>query len=359
MQEIIVIGLIVIASVAIATYFIIKAIKSNNSQDEATASLKDLQNQGFNLLHQRLDNVTNTLDKKLADAQKQNQVQYGQSTKVITEITQKLTEITETNKQVVNFADQLQNLQDILNNPKQRGILGEFYLESVLKNTLPPKNYATQYEVGAIEGKKLVVDAAVFVKDKIIPIDAKFSLENYNRVINLPNGQDRTALITAFKNDLKARIDETSKYIMPEAGTMDFAFMFIPSEAIYYDLLANQVGNTKTQTQDLIEYAFKQKRVIIVSPTSFFAYLQTVLQGLRALEIEKSAQNIKKRVEELRRHLGVFDEHMQKMGKHLGNTVSAYNNSYKEFGKIDKDIVRITEAERQVEVQQLSKPELD
>ena len=139
---------------------------------------------------------------------------------------------------------------------------------------------------------------------------------------------------------------------------MEFAFMFIPSEWIYYDLLVNKVGSMKVNTTDLIEYAFKEKKVIIVSPTSFYAYLQTVMQWLRALKIEEAAKDIQKQVEKLWRHLNSYEEYIQKLWGSLGTTVSHYNNAYKEFGKIDKDIVKITNAVQwgKVEVLSLEKP---
>jgi len=132
--------------------------------------------------------------------------------------------------------------------------------------------------------------------------------------------------------------------------------MFIPSEGIYYDLLVNQVGGIKISTSDLIEYAFKQKKVIIVSPTSFYAYLQTVMQGLRALKIEESAQEIIKRVGGLQKHLLNYDEFLKKLGNNLTTVVNAYNQTYKEFAKIDKDVAKLTEGEEQVEPLQIDKP---
>lgn len=282
------------------------------------------------------------------------QSQFGQSAKIISEVTERLTKLDETNRQVVGFADQLQNLQDILKNPKQRGVLGEYYLENVLKNVLPPGSYQMQYTFS--DGD--IVDAAVFVKEKIIPIDSKFSLENYNRIVEERDPAVREELQGKFKADLKNRIDETSKYIKPKEGTMDFAFMFIPAEGIYYDLLVNKVGAIKVNTQDLIEYAFKEKHVIIVSPTSFLAYLQTVMQGLRALQIEESAKEIRTQVEKLGKHLLSYEEYLKKMGNSLGTTVNMYNSAYKEFGKIDKDVVKITEGERSVEALQIEKPQI-
>jgi len=313
--------------------------------------------QSFLMLQKQMEDIRNTLDAKLGESTKnverQMHQQFKESATIIRDVTERLTKLDETNKQVVNFADQLKNLQDILKNPKQRGVLGEYYLEETLKNVLPPNSYQMQYKFDDGE----IVDAVVFVKDKIIPVDSKFSLENYERILNENDETEREKLEKQFKNDLKTRIDETSKYVRPREGTMDFAFMFIPSEAIYYDLLVNKIGAVKIATRDLIEYAFKDKHVIIVSPTSFLAYLQTVLQGLRALQIEESAKEIKKRVEDLGRHLGSYEEFMTKLGNSLSTTVNTYNKAGKEFKKIDKDVLRITGEGVESDIPQIDKPE--
>jgi DNA recombination protein RmuC len=316
------------------------------------------------------------LDKKLSETHKITQSQYGQSAnimqsvtsqankmmtdmhaqsqKVITEVSEKLAKLDETNKQVINFSSQLKSLQDILKNPKQRGVLGEYYLEQTLKNVLPPNTYKMQYAFKNGE----IVDAVVFVKDKIIPVDSKFSLENYEKILNATDDETREKLERQFKQDLKNRIDETAKYVRPEEGTLEFAFMFIPSEAIYYDLLVNQVGAVKVNTRDLIEYAFRDKKVIIVSPTSFLAYLQTVLQGLRAMQIEESAKEIKVNVEKLGKHLLSYNDFLTKLGNSLGTTVSHYNNAYHEFKKVDKDVLKISGGSSEIEALELEKPKL-
>ena len=288
------------------------------------------------LLQNQMNEITRTLDQRLSESTKAIQSQFGTSAKIIQEVTEKLVKLDETNKQVVNFADQLKNLQDILKNPKQRGVLGEYYLETVLKNVLPPGSYQMQYAFS--DG--VIVDAAVFIDKRIIPIDSKFSLENYNRILE-SSDSEKKKYESAFIADLKTRIEETSKYVKPEENTMDFAFMFIPSEAVYYDLLINKVGAVGDDTRNLINYA-GQKRVIVVSPTSFLAYLQTVLQGLKNQKISEEAREIIKKVENLGRHLGSYEEYMQKLGKNLGITVGTYNHAYKELGKIDKDVLRIT-----------------
>ncbi len=314
---------------------------------------------GFELLMQQVNELARTVDEKVGESTKtMNESlrhQSNESVRIIRDITEKLTRLDETNKQVVSFADQLQNLQDILKNPKQRGILGEYYLETLLKNVMPPGSFQMQYTFA--DGS--IVDAVVFVKDKIIPIDSKFSLENYNRLTEEKDPLEKERLEKAFKADLKNRIDETAQYVKPNEGTMDFAFMFIPHEAIYYDLLIAQVGSVKVNTRDLIEYAFKDKHVVIVSPTSFLAYLQTVLQGLKALQIEESAKEIRANVENLQKHLRSYAEYHGKLGNALGTVVNHFNASGKEFKKIDKDVMRITGVGVALEIDLVDKPSTD
>ena len=216
----------------------------------------------------KLDRIQERLAKGLENSSSTIQKQFSQSSKLIQEVTQKLTKLDETNKQVLGFSEQMQSLENILKNPKQRGILGEYFLETLLGNVLQPNQYKMQYKFDNGE----IVDAAIFYRDKIIPIDAKFSLEKYNKIMEENDETKRTRLEKEFKLDIKNRIDETSKYIRPKENTTDFAFMFIPAEGVYYNLLIYKVGTLEINANDLVEYAFR-KHVIIVSPTSFFAYL--------------------------------------------------------------------------------------
>jgi DNA recombination protein RmuC len=313
---------------------------------------------GLQLLLSQMNELTRTIDSKLTESQKEMtqsmRYQSSETSRIISDITEKITRLDETNKQVVGFTDQLQSLQDILKNPKQRGILGEYYLETLLKNIMPPGSYQMQYPFP--DGT--IVDAAVFVKDKIIPIDSKFSLENYNRISETSDKTEKDRLEKVFVNDLKNRITETSKYIQPENGTMEFAFMFIPHEAIYYDLLVNKIGALVGEdTENLIQRAASKYKVIIVSPTSFLAYLQTVLQGLKAMQIEEGAKDIIKRVGELGTHLQKYEEYHKKMGAALETTVNHFNKSNHEFRKVDKDVMRITGEALQIETLTLEKPQ--
>lgn len=333
---------------ALVVYFLL-ARKKEEKRDDL----------GLQLILQQLNELARAVDNKIGESHKQVreslQFHSSESNKIIRDVTERLTKLDETNKQVISFADQLQSLENILKNPKQRGILGEYYLETVLKNVLPPGSYQMQYEFP----DKTIVDAVVFVKDKIIPIDSKFSLENYNKMVEERDSVEKKRLEAIFVGDLKNRITETAKYIQPTKGTTDFAFMFIPHEAIYYDLLTNKVGASDENAENLIQRAAGKYKVIITSPTSFLAYLQTVLQGLKALQIEESAKEIIKKVEDLGKHLKSYDEYHNKLGNALGTVVNHYNASNKELKKIDKDVLRIAGTSPELALLEIEKPLLD
>lgn len=312
--------------------------------------------QSFLILQDQLERLRGTVENKLErSASELHQVLHRQGTeaqRLITDITRELTEVKEGNKQVFSMTEQLQNLEKVLTHQKQRGNLGEASLELILSNMLSPGQYEMQYYFKNGE----VVDAVIHTKEGIIPIDAKYSLDNYQRLMNAVDEEDTAFYQNEFKKDIQKRIDETAKYIRPEEGTLPFAFMFIPAEGIYYDLLVNQVSRGAVNTQNLIEYAYNKRKVIIVSPTTFYAYLQSVLYGFKAFKIEESAKHIEKRVGELGNHLAAFEEYMKKLGVTLGTSVNHYNTAYKELKKVDKDVLRITGESTGIEPALLDKP---
>ncbi|MCA9342093.1 DNA recombination protein RmuC [Candidatus Saccharibacteria bacterium] len=357
MEELMIIAFIVVAAIAIG-FFVVVVILTSRIRELRNQSAVELVKSDMVELNRSVSDLQKALGERL-DRSSQNmqqsvQRQLSESAKLVADVTQRLTKLDETNRRVVDVADELKTLQNVLSNPKQRGVFGEFYLQSVLENVLAVGQYETQYKF--VDG--VIVDAVIFLeKNKVLPIDSKFSLENYNRMIEA-TGDERTRLLQKVKSDLKARIDETSKYIRPSENTMDFAFMFIPSESLYYDLLINNVGQGGS-SRDLIEYAFRDKRVIIVSPTSFMAYLQTVLQGLRSLQIEEQAKEIQVRVGKLGSHIGKFETFMQKLGASLSTTVGHYNNAHKELAKIDKDVIKIANTTSVVDANTVDKPLLN
>ncbi|HLB66527.1 MAG TPA: DNA recombination protein RmuC [Candidatus Saccharimonadales bacterium] len=346
-EAIVVLGVLCLALLAL--------VIKNNSKPADNSSLMLKQD-----LTQLSDNVAKLqtglqkqFTEQLGQSNKQMAAQFQASAKIITDVTKKLTELDRTNKNVGDIASELKTLQNVLQNPKQRGVIGEYYLEQILKNTLPPGAYALQYKLG--EGT--IVDAVIKLDDKILPIDSKFSLENYNRLIEAKD-DERGPLEKSFKTDIKGRIDETAKYILPGKGTLDQALMFIPSEAIYYDLLANKVGVGGVSGRNLIQYA-SEKKVTIVGPSTLSAMLQTIMQGLRSIEIHKDTEKIRKHIEQLQKHLLAHNAHMLKLGNSLGTTVGHYNTTYKELGKVDRDIVKIADTKPSVEPMLLERPTQD
>ena len=353
-----VIILLVIVVVVLFTTIIILTHKMNNvtrtldekinKENRRTQDKIDQMNEAVN---RKIDynniRVQDSISRQLTESDRQ----MRDSKQAIAEISARLATINETNKHVESVADELKTLQAVLQNPKQRGVFGEYYLDTVLGNVLPTGSYELQYKFKDGE----IVDAVVFLdKGKILPIDSKFSLENYNRMVAAKDKTEREKYAKKVRDDLKGRIDETSKYIRPGEKTMEFAFMFIPSESLYYDLLINKVGTTSER--DLIEYAYRDRKVIVTSPTSFMAYLQTILQGLRSLEIEKDTAEIQARVAKLGQHITAFDTYMGKLGSSLGATVNHYNTAYKSLAQIDKDVVKITTGETSIEPKLLEQP---
>ena len=337
-------------------------VKQKNAKPEEDKSL--------GLLLQQFNELTRTVDSKMGESQRLMTAsvsdQFDKSQRLIRDIneqvtvhllnvTKGVTEANEASKQIFTVAESLQNLEQVLKNQKQRGNFGEASLELILSNILPPTAYKMQHQF--LNGE--TVDAVIMTKEELIPVDAKFSLDNYNRVVSENDALRKVELEKEFRNDLKKRIDETAKYIRPEEGTLPFAFMYIPAEGIYYDLLVNEVGSIKVNTRSLIDYAYNEKKVIIVSPTTFAAYLQSVLYGFKAFKIEKSAQEIRKYVGELSKHLKSYEEYHRKMGSALGTVTNHYNLSGKEFKKIDKDIMRITEKSIEPDIPLIDKPQVD
>lgn len=327
--------------------------KTGMSGDSASLLKQDLI-----AMNRQLEKLREGISSQLGDQADKNQrsmsKQLEASAKLVSDVTTRLTKLDETNRRVVDVADELKVLQNVLQNPKQRGVLGEFYLEQILQNLLPPNSYSLQHKLD--EG--MIVDAVIHLDDKLLPIDSKFSLENYNRLVNAKTA-DRPTLEKAFKEDLKKRIDETSKYILPKKHTMDQALMFIPSEAIYYDLLANKVGAAGVSGRDLMQYAAVEKRVIIVGPSTLSAMIQVIVQGLRSLEIHKDTEVIRRNVEQLQKHLLAYEGHYKKLGNSLGATVGHFNSASKELGRIDKDIVKIAGVESVLDPPQLDRPSSD
>ena len=286
-MEYLLIIIVLIGSLFGLYFFIKKQIESNSEERN-----KEIESKLDNLVEAfKLESAKN-----LADQIKDSKQDQKNMSDTLEKVTKELEKIKGTNEQVLTFANQMKTLEKILGNQKQRGILGEIQLENLLANVLPPELFQMQYSFSNNEA----VDAIIKVGEFIIPIDAKFSLDNYNKMIESDETDtDRLSdLEKKFKNDIKNRIDETSKYIRPNEGTVDYAYMFIPADGLYQDLLNNKVGSLKINQRDLVSYAY-QKKVMIVSPMSLFPMLQVTSKALNNMKVEESIQEIQMNIEKL------------------------------------------------------------
>ena len=339
--------IIVLIGSVIGLYFFIKKqieINSKESKKEFESKL-DTFVEAF-----KLESAKN-----LADQIKDSKQDQKNMSDTLEKVTKELEKIKGTNEQVLTFANQMKTLEKILGNQKQRGILGEIQLENLLANVLPPELFQMQYSFSNNEA----VDAIIKVGEFVIPIDAKFSLDNYNKMIESDetDAERLNDLERKFKNDIKNRIDETSKYIRPNEGTVDYAYMFIPADGLYQDLLNNKVGSLKINQRDLVSYAY-QKKVMIVSPMSLFPMLQVTSKALNNMKVEESIQEIQINIEKLGNHLKAYLTYHEKLGNSLSTVVNHYNVSNKEFKKIDKDITKLTSnrANIGIETESLERP---
>ena len=304
-------------------------------------------------IQDKLDGIHKGMDSFQKHTKDSLQKQFKDTANIISNVSERLKGLENTNKQVLSFTEQMKSLEKILQNPKQRGIFGEIQLNNLLANVLPPDHYQMQYSFK--NGDK--VDAVLFYNDFVVPIDSKFSLENYNKMVEEDNPEQKKDFEQEFKKDIKNRINETAKYIRPKENTTEYAFMFIPADGLYHSLLSNKVGALEVNSKNLIEYAFN-KKVMIVSPMSLFPYLQTALKALNELKMEANIEIIKKNLYNLTNHLKAYEDCIQRLGKNLGTVVNQYNEASSEFKKIDKDVIKISSGEMEIgfEPQFLNKP---
>lgn len=342
-------GVLCAALLGVVIYLL---LRRPSSDDTGALLIKQDISQLSESVNQLKEGLQKELSGHLGRSQEGLLKQFSASNRIVADVSKQLEALKTTNQQVINVTDELKMLQNVLTNPKQRGNVGEIHLETILQNILPPGIFQMQYSFKNGD----TVDAAIFMDKQIIPIDSKFSLENYNRLLDAKDPLAKTAASAEFKKDIKKRVDETARYIRPGEKTTEFAFMFIPSEAIYYDLLVNKVGVAGTDSRNLIEYASRDKKVIITSPTTFLAYLQTVMQGLRSLRIEEQTKEIQQRVGELGRHIVAHEDSMHRLGGSLSTSVNHFNKAHKELGKIDKDVVKIAGSEPGVEPLLIDRP---
>ncbi len=284
--------------------------------ENLTFHLKD----SLKLLHEANQNIGNRLDS---------------ATKVVGDVREHLGRLEKSNQRLYEIGKDISSLQNLLQSPKIRGGIGEYILENLLKQILPGKYYTLQYEFKSKER----VDAVIRLGEGIVPVDAKFPLENFKRMLEASDEKERAAIKKSFASDIKTHIRNISeKYIVPDEGTFDFALMYIPAENVYYETIIKD--EKLSEDTGIFQYAIN-KKVIPVSPNSFYAYLRVILLGLKGMAVEKSAKEIIFNLSRLRGDFDKFGTEFTKIGRHLDNARTNYSESEKRLIKLTDKLVKI------------------
>jgi len=270
----------------------------------------------------------NQMNQSIQEANKIIGQSLGSATDIFGNVQEKLGKLEESNRQIYEIGKDISSLQELLRAPKFRGQMGETLLENLLSQVLPKDYYQMQYRFKTSD----TVDAVIRLGDRLVPIDAKFSLENFQKILNVQDEQEKNTYRKKFLQDVKNRIDEVAaKYILPQENTYDFALMYIPAENVYYEIIIKE---------DTLPYCIS-KKVIPVSPNTFYAYLQVICLGLKGLKIEENAKMILKNLSMLSNEIGKFKEDFDLLGVHLLNAHRKYDDSQKRLDRFSDRLINI------------------
>lgn len=284
-----------------------------------------------------MQRVNTDLTQTLQTLDKNTNTRLDNAAKAIKEVYGKLGEVHQSTKQVNEVAKDIASLQEILRAPKMRGGMGELFLSDLLKQVLPPARYQLQYHFKSREA----VDAVIMLKDGMVPVDSKFPLENFKKIIDAVDDGAKLSAKKQFIRDVKKHIDAIrQKYILPDEGTFDFALMYIPAENVYYEIIIKD--ENLDDEKGIFKYAIDNK-VIPVSPNSFYGYLQTILLGLRGMRVEEQAQEILQNIARLEGDFTKIVDDFSKMGTHLKNLASSYDTTEKRLGKFEDKLSSLDE----------------
>lgn len=343
MESILTAVIIVLALGLVAMAVAVLRLKNQNPEPDASHDIQSLLHQITMQHGQQLQQTTNLVLQQLGEHREAQERTTGvihgrldQTNKIFSDVQSRLTQMDEANKRLVEMSRDMASLQKILQAPKLRGTLGEMWLHDLISQILPPDRYKMQHTFRTGD----TCDAAIFLRDgMVLPIDSKFSLENFLKMLDAPDDAQKAVAKKQFVSDVKKRIDEIAKkYVLPHEGTLDIALMYVPAENVYYQAFIQDEAES-----GLLRYAFEHK-VVPVSPSSFYAYLQLVLMGLRGMEIEKSAKEIQRNLGGLRGEFGKFRDTYEKVGTHLRHAQQSYEMTDKRLGGIENRLVTIGSA---------------
>jgi DNA recombination protein RmuC len=332
-----------VTSALLATLAILHRFNKNNQVDSKSESLERQLNNTTQTVLQQLNAVTKQVNDRLREnnqVQQQSQQTIGErldtAARAYANVTNKLAQLEESNKRIYDVGKDISSLQEILRSPKLRGTIGELFLGNLLAQILPSEHYIEQHRFQSGE----VVDAVVKLRDNmLVPVDSKFPLENFQKMLAAPD-EEKDSHKKMFVNDVKKHIDKIAKqYILPDEGTLNLALMYIPAENVYYETIVKGI-----EENDLVHYAHS-RNVIPVSPNSFYVYLQTILLGLRGMQIESSAREMMQNLTRLKGDLERFNGDYLLVGKHLTNASRAFDDSRKRLEKFDNKFEKVAQVE--------------
>lgn len=331
-MEIALTALITALVVGLVLFFVLRRQTPIDHTQELLNQLQSAQQQNLQVIFEQLTRHQESHDRTSHLVH----TRIDHAAKVVGEVQSKLTQLEEANKRIFDLGKDISQLQDILKAPKLRGTMGEIWLQELISQMIPAGHYKMQHRFRSGD----ICDAVIILRDGLLlPIDAKFSLENFAKLMQAPEAE-WDGFKKQFSSDVKKRVDEIAKkYILPHEDTLDFAFMYVPAENVYYQAFIQEEANLH-----LLQYAFERK-VIPVSPSSFYAYLQVIFFGLRGMEIEKSAKDIHQQLTGLKTEFGKFREVYEKVGTHLRNAQNSYEQSDKKLGTMETKFFQISTAE--------------
>ncbi|MDD5686395.1 MAG: DNA recombination protein RmuC [Elusimicrobia bacterium] len=352
--------IVVIAIVAAIAVFIFFNLKKTSSPDTNSSLLiqqeidalrkqvsetltgnTGLINQQIAALTEQVNKQLSSVANQLLNSQKTVGERIDSATKVVNDVNKSIGQLSEATKRVFEVGQDIASLQEILRAPKLRGIIGEFFLGDLLSQILPPKYYALQHQFKS--GEK--VDAIIHLGQKLVPVDSKFPLENFRKMIEISTEKEKSQARKKFAGDVKKHVDAiSSKYILPDEGTFDFALMYIPAENVYYEMIIKD----ESGEQDSISTYALQKKVIPVSPNSFYAYLQAIVLGLRGMEIEEKAKKIMETLSRLTGDFGKFREDFEVLGGHIAKTSGKFDETAKKLEKFGDKLLSVEHHEKKV-----------
>lgn len=320
----VILSLLTLAAVVVTLVVLLRERNQPVAPDQSLL----LMQQQLTGLQDRLDKFGQTVAENLQSSTSAMNSRLDNAAKVVGDLREKVGQIHEVGKAAAE-------LVNILRAPKLRGGMGELFLGDLLAQILPPEHYHLQHRFKSGEA----VDAALQIGHRLVPVDAKFPYENFRRVVEAENDADRLAARKQFLRDVKKHVDAiATKYILPDEGTYDFALMYVPAENVYYETIIKD--DAAAQEHQLFGYALS-RRVIPVSPNSFYAYLQTILLGLRGMQVEGKAQEILATLQQLRGDFDRLQENFRLVGRHLTNATGSYADTEKSLTKLDAKLGQI------------------